>query len=327
MTAPPVESECDVATVASRSISIPAPRSIADIGTGAAFAWDEFFAARIRNPHTRAAYLGAVRRFLMWAEQQGVALPELTPGMVGRCFDQHSGSIPTKKVHLAALKNFMDHLVTRHVLFINPAASVRGERYSPEGKTPEIRKDHARQLLASIDVSRLVGSRDRAILAMCAYTAARDGAIAGLRMGDLIWDGAQFQLRFAEKGGKERLIPVRHDLQQYLLAYLNCFNWQTAGKNEPLFRSVAGRTGRLTTQPIRNIDIWRMMKRRLADASLPTHVCPHSFRVAAITDLLEQGTPLEDVQQLAGHADPRTTRLYDRRQRRVTRNTVERISL
>jgi site-specific recombinase XerD len=49
--------------------------------------------------------------------------------------------------------------------------------------------------------------------------------------------------------------------------------------------------------------------------------------VFTVTDLLGQGVPLEDVQHLAGHADPRTTRLYDRRQRRVTRNIVERISL
>ena len=54
---------------------------------------------------------------------------------------------------------------------------------------------------------------------------------------------------------------------------------------------------------------------------------PHSFRVAVITDLLEQGVPLDEVQQLAGHADPRTTRLYDRRQKKVTRNIVERISI
>jgi integrase len=53
----------------------------------------------------------------------------------------------------------------------------------------------------------------------------------------------------------------------------------------------------------------------------------HSFRATTITDLLTQGVPLEDVQHLAGHADPRTTRLYDRRQKQVTRNIVERISV
>jgi integrase/recombinase XerD len=54
---------------------------------------------------------------------------------------------------------------------------------------------------------------------------------------------------------------------------------------------------------------------------------PHSFRVGAITDLLSQGVPLEEVQNLAGHADPRTTRLYDRRKRKVTRSVVDRISV
>ena len=74
-------------------------------------------------------------------------------------------------------------------------------------------------------------------------------------------------------------------------------------------------------------DMGRMIKRRMRDAGLPSRLSPHSFRVTTVTDLLEQGVPLEDVQYLAGHADPRTTRLYDRRKKRVTRNIVERISI
>jgi len=74
-------------------------------------------------------------------------------------------------------------------------------------------------------------------------------------------------------------------------------------------------------------DICRMMKRRLKDIGLPLLYSPHSFRVTTITDLLTQGVVLEDVQRLAGHADPRTTRLYDRRDRKITRNIVERISV
>ena len=71
----------------------------------------------------------------------------------------------------------------------------------------------------------------------------------------------------------------------------------------------------------------RVVKRRLKDAGLPERLSPHSFRVAAVTDLLTQGVPLEDVQYLAGHSEPRTTALYDRRQKKVTRNIVERISI
>jgi integrase/recombinase XerD len=49
--------------------------------------------------------------------------------------------------------------------------------------------------------------------------------------------------------------------------------------------------------------------------------------VTTITNLLKQGVPLEDVQGPAGHSDPRTTRLYDRRDQKITRNIVERISI
>ncbi len=65
----------------------------------------------------------------------------------------------------------------------------------------------------------------------------------------------------------------------------------------------------------------------LKDAGLPKRLSPHSFRVTAITALLTQGVPLEDVQYLSGHAEPRTTGLFDRRQMKVTRNIVERISI
>jgi site-specific recombinase XerD len=54
---------------------------------------------------------------------------------------------------------------------------------------------------------------------------------------------------------------------------------------------------------------------------------PHSIRVTGITAPLTQGVPLEDVQYLAGHAEPRTTTLYDRRKKKVTRNIVERIPI
>jgi site-specific recombinase XerD len=71
----------------------------------------------------------------------------------------------------------------------------------------------------------------------------------------------------------------------------------------------------------------QMLKRcRLVGAGLPHLFSSHSFRVTVVTDVLNQNVPLEDVQYLAGHPNPRTTQIYDRR-RRVTRNIVERISI
>lgn len=216
----------------------------------------------------------------------------------------------------------------RHAVILNPAATVRTERHQViEGKTPEIAVEHVRLLLATINTQSVVGLRDRAIIATLIYTAARIGAVAKLQRQHFYDAGDQHCLRFSEKGGKSREIPARHDLQRFLSEYLAAAGLSDAEKQSPLFLAAVRRTGLLTSGVVTTGDMGRMVKRRMGDAGLPSRLSPHSFRVTTITDLLSQGVPLEDVQFLAGHADPRTTRLYDRRQRKVTRNIVERISI
>ena len=315
------------------SYSTPAARHRRGLRPQCALAWDEFFKGEIANAHTRKNYIHAVRKFLAWCQQHRIELIDIEPGHIGEYFGQMPLAVPTKKLHLAALRKFFDRMVNRHIILLNPAATVRAERYSAvEGKTPEIQKKQAEALLKSIDTTYqdqsetkpdLLGLRDRAILAVLIFTAARVGAVAKLTMKSLRHDGSDYALRFSEKGGKAREIPVRSDLRNMLLAYI-----QAAGIGDgPLFRTALGKTRSLTANTMSPIDICRMMKRRLQAAGLPGDFSPHSFRVATVTDLLEQNVALEDVQHLAGHADPRTTRLYDRRRRKITRNIVERISI
>ena len=68
-----------------------------------------------------------------------------------------------------------------------------------------------------------------------------------------------------------------------------------------------------------------LVKRPVQEARLPERLSPCWSLLTAITDVLTQGVPLDDVQYLAGHSSPRTTKLYDRRQKKVTRNIVEMI--
>jgi integrase/recombinase XerD len=313
------------------------PALIEQAGGAARFAWEEFFYAEHHNPYTQRAYQAAVRRFLSWCQERSTALPQIMPGMIGQYLVGLGGSAAKRNLHLSALRGFFDCLVQRHVVVLNPAASVKGVKEQVvEGKTPEITIDQARTLLNSIkttcrskgiEAADVVGLRDRAILATLAYTACRAGAVARLRLQDLQYDGEQYVLRFQEKGGKSREIPVRLDLQRIILAYFDAAALAIEPKDRPLFRSAVRRTKQLTARPLTSKAICELVKRRLKDAGLPARISPHSFRVTAITDLLTQGVPLDDVQYLAGHASPRTTRLYDRRQKKVTRNIVERISI
>ena len=304
------------------------PALIRDAGTAARFAFEEFLHGKIRNRFTRKAYLHAVKRFSGWCAERQLNLVRVAPADVGRYLDAMMVSTPTRKLHLAALRRFFDELVMRHVVILNPALSVRTERHQAvEGKTPEISIQQARRLLKAIDCSHDVGRRDRAVIGILIYTAARVGAVAKLRRSDFYRSGDQYCLRFHEKNGKVREIPVRHDLILTIVDYLEHSGIQYAGPTAALFRSTVRKSRKLTQNAMTADDMGRMMKRRLRDAGLSTRFSPHSFRVTTITDLLEQGVPLADVQYLAGHADPRTTRLYDRRMQRVTRNIVERISV
>lgn len=316
------------ADVAVEKLPKELPVLITEASPQARFAWEEFFAGEIRNAHTRRAYERAARSFLSWCQKRGLSLTTITPGDVGRYLDGLDLAAPSKKVELAALRKFFDRLTVRHAVVLNPAGSVRAERYTVvEGKTAEISTKDARKLLDSIDTESVVGLRDRALLGVLIYTAARVGAVARLRLQDLHDDEGAMSFRFSEKGGKAREIPVRHDLGRILKDYLKAANLGGAEGEEPLFRTAKRLTSELSSHGVTDNDIRRMLKRRLKDAGLSLRFSPHSFRVATVTDLLEQGTPLEDVQHLAGHSDPRTTRLYDRRKRKITRNIVEKISI
>ncbi len=302
------------------------PVLIAQAGASAKFAWEEFIYGRLRNRSTRKNYQHATTKFLNHCERSGIALANVMPRDVADYVDSMSVSVATQKLHLAALRHFFDMLVNRHGILLNPASSVRGAKLQViEGKTPEIGVRQARTLLLSIDITKTVGLRDRAIIGILVYTAVRVGAIVKLKRNDFYDVGNQWCLRFAEKGGKSREIPCRHDLQLFLQEYIVVADVES--KTAPLFRTVQGKTDQLTTLAMTANDIARMVKRQCQKAKLSDRFSPHSFRVTTITDLLNQGVPLEDVQHLAGHADPRTTRLYDRRKRKVTRNIVERISV
>ena len=300
------------------------PPLVTAAGAGAIFAAEEFFYGKLRNAHTRRSYQTAIGQFLGWAEGQGTELKRITPMMVGLYFDRHPGSPATKQQHRAAMRHFFDQMVVRHVCLLNPVSTVRLERYEvTEGRTPEISVDEVRQLLGAIDLSTVAGLRDRALLAFLVYTAARVGAVARLKLGDLYEVGGLGVAHFLEKNGKSREIPLRTDLLGWINAYREMA--QLTGEGTPLFQTLQG--GELTGRGMNRVDACRIVKRRMRFAGLPERLSAHSFRVATITNLLNQGVALEDVQRLAGHADPRTTRLYDRRPQVITRQIVDRIAI
>src|SRR3954471_20500740 len=167
-------------TAAKVASTIFVPTAIAGAGEHAARRFLEFFAATIRNKNTRMAYYRAACSFFAWLEQRGVAeLVDIEPLHVAAYVEalQETAAKPTVKQHLAAVRMLFDWLVVGQVLALNPAHAVRGPKHViKRGKTPVLTPAEARKLLGSIDVSTVVGLRDRALIALMALSFARVGA-------------------------------------------------------------------------------------------------------------------------------------------------------
>ena len=300
------------------------PQVIVDAGPSAVARFLEFFAGRIANARTRAAYGRAVGQFLGWCEARGLGLRDVSPLHVATYIRTHPGSAPTVKQHLAAIRMLGDWLVVNQVLPVNPAAAVRGPKHVvTKGATPVLSAGEARKLLESIDTGTLAGLRDRALLSVMLYSFARVSAVLGMRRQDYFGQGSRGWLRLHEKGGKRHDVPAHHRAAAALDAYV-----EAGGLDEPkvaLFQTVDPMARRLTGRALERRLVLAMIKRRAAAAGLPPSTCCHTFRATGITAYLSNGGTLEHAQQIAGHASPKTTKLYDRTADTVTVDEIERI--
>jgi site-specific recombinase XerD len=310
--------------------SIVVPSIIAGAGHAAGRRFLEFFAATIRNKNTRMAYYRACVRFFAWCDEHRIGqLADIEPLHVSAYIEtmQTSFEKPSVKQHLAAIRMLFDWLVTGQVVATNPAHAVRGPKHVVKtGKTTVLDAEQARRLLDSIDISTVVGLRDRALISVMTFAFARIGAVVAMRVEDYFPKGKRWWVRLHEKGGKRHEMPAHHNLEAYLDSYIEGAGISDAGK-APLFRSAAGRTGTLTEKPMNRVDAWRMVQRRAEGLGMKVRIGCHTFRATGITAYLEAGGTLENAQAMAAHESPRTTKPYDRTGDEITLDEVERISI
>ena len=217
-----------------------------------------------------------------------------------------------------------DWLVVSQVLPANPAAAVRGPTHVvTTGATLVLSPAEARRLLAAIDPGTLAGRRDRALISVMRYSFARVSAVIAMRRQDDFRQERRGWLRLHEKGGTRHDVPAHHRAAAALDDYLARAGLDAA--TAALFQSVDPAGRRLTGRALSRRLVLAMITRRAAAADLPPSTCCHTFRATGITAYLSNGGTLEHAQQIAGHASPKTTTLYDRTADTITVDEIERI--
>jgi integrase/recombinase XerD len=319
----------DVAVIAPPS-AVQLPALIDRAGERAAWRFLEFFSVNIHNPNTRAAYKQAAKSFLSWCQGNGITrIEDVLPVHVAGYIEE-LGKVrkaPTVKQHLACIRMLFDWLVTGQVIATNLAHAVRGPRHSVlKGSTTVMSSADATAFLKSLDVSHIVGLRDRAFIGVMVYAFARVSAVVNLKVEDYFPLKKRWWLRLQEKGGKVNEMGCHHKLEQFLDEYITAAGIKD-DKRGPLFRSALGKTRKLSEKPLSRVDAWYMVRRRAKDAGIEAAIGNHSFRAIGITDYLERGGDINIAKRMAGHSNVKTTELYDRRGDEISFSEIERVGI
>lgn len=309
---------------------ITMPDLVATAGERAQYNYIDFFVSTIRNKNTRMAYNYAAKEFLIWCEQVEIRnIADIRSLHVAAWVESISkeSSPATVKLRLSAIRHLFDWMVMGQIIPHNPAVSVRGPRYSARiGKTPVLSPEETRQILDSIDTTKLIGLRDRALIGLMVYTFARISAAVNMKVGDVYIQNRRLWLSLQEKGGKQAQLPCHHTLEEYLTEYLDTADlWQSP--KSPLFPSAIPKTNKLTDLPLHPVNAYAMVIRRSNAAGIKTKICNHTFRGTGITTFLENKGSIEIAAEIANHASVQTTRLYDRRSKNLTLDEIEKIHI
>ena len=292
---------------------VPRQAGAVAVGGSAEQVTEAWLANRRLSAHTRDAYRRDVARWLAWCAARGLdplrasfldvnayareLEARLTPASVAR--------------KLSGLSSWYAFLAKLRAVEANPVAGA---------DRPGVSRDHSATVgLTPAEVDALLAAaakdtgaaavRHRAVLAVLADLGLRVGELVGLDVEDVGWERGHRCVRFIGKGGKPRRRVLTEAAGAALDAYLD------GRQSGPLFVTATG--SRLDRHAV-----FRLVRRLAREAGIESwaRLSPHSLRHSFATTARAEGVPLEDVQDAMGHADPRTTRRYDRDRHNLDRD-------
>lgn len=291
---------------------------------------------RLPSPHSRRAYARDLAAFVSHMQQHSID-PLAVTGDDVRLYKGgmlQAGHAPATVARtLSVLRGTYEQLGKRGFMdweTVQDIQAVTAPRVN-KNTTPALSEAEATKLLHAPDTSTLLGLRDHALLFVFFKTACRCSAVANARVGNIERTDTDLYLLVREKGGKlhrKALLEAAPAVLRYIDA---------AGiandPDGPLFRPLAKDRRSFLREHLGRQSVWKIIKKHARNAGIHVDrlggrgVGVHSLRKTALTNALEHGARIEQVQQLAGHADIRTTQLYYQQKERDAEDAARHIQI
>lgn len=222
---------------------------------------------------------------------------------------------------LAAASSFYSYAADAGQLAAaNPVRRVARPHIDPDhSATRGLSKAEAVALLSAAEAD---GPRSNALVSLLLLTGVRISEALNADQSDLQHDAGHRVLVVTRKGGRRAKIALPAPVIAVLSAYLGSSTATgsevatlAASTDAPIFTTATGKRWAPS-------EAFRTVGRLAKAARIEGHVSPHGLRHTHATLALDAGVPLRDLQDSMGHADPRTTRRYDRARGRLERSSA-----
>jgi site-specific recombinase XerD len=258
---------------------------------------------------TQAAYAADLRDYWTFCEANRLDVLAATRAHVtlyARALEEAGRARSTVARKLSTVAGLYRYALEEGVIDCSPVAHVRRPRVPDESPTLGLDRAEALALLTAAEVA---GARDHALLCLLTLNGLRVSEACNAQVTELSTERGHRVLTVTRKGGRRAQVALAPRTAAALETHLD---GRTSG---PLLLANDG--GNLD-----RYDATRIVRRLARAAGISKRISPHSLRHSFVTLALDAGVSLRDVQDAAGHADPRTTRRYDRARQSLDRSAT-----
>ncbi len=209
----------------------------------------------------------------------------------------------TVQRNLASLRAFYSYLTAGGESMPDPTTNLEAPR--PIRKQPKVlTAREVERLLGAPDIKTVRGRRDRAMLEVLYATGIKVSELIALDLRDVNTAAGFLRCR---GGLRERILPMGQLAAQAVTRYLSASRDALLGDkhSDALFLNYNG--GRMSRQ-----GFWKLMKEYKTKADITADITPQILRSSFAVHLLENGADLAAIQEMLGHSDISTTRVYSR---------------
>lgn len=202
--------------------------------------------------------------------------------------------------YLTSIKNYHRFLIQNEYLKEDVAKSI--ERPKISKKLPNSLSIEEVNKLLDINTITPFDYRNKCMLELLYGTGLRISELLNLTINDI--DIINCTIQCIGKGDKERIVPINDFIIESLQNYLDVRPILLKKKTtKELFLNGSG--NKLT-----RVGFFKVLKKILLEKGINPSVSPHTLRHSFATHLLEYGADLRVIQEMLGHSDISTTRIY-----------------